>query len=98
MLFAIATADVTFAGFGAGATWLFFLGLVICVGVHISGLGKSIALRFGGGYSRTIVGILIVALRLGAMVNHSGLGSTMANKLISILPLGRDTFQDFMTI
>lgn len=75
MLFAIAPADVTFAGFGAGATWLIFSGLVIGVGVHTSGLGKSIAVRlssmFGGGYSRTIVGILIVTLVLGFIMPSS---------------------------
>jgi di/tricarboxylate transporter len=37
-------------------------------------------------------------LGLGALVNHSGLGSTMAERLISVLPLGQNTFQDFMTI
>jgi len=75
MLFAVAPADVTFAGFGAGATWLIFSGLVIGVGVHSSGLGKSIALRlsrlFGGGYSRTIVGILLVTLVLGFIMPSS---------------------------
>ena len=75
MLFAVAPADVTFAGFGAGATWLIFSGLVIGVGVHTSGLGISIALRlssiFGGGYSRTIVGILLVTLVLGFIMPSS---------------------------
>lgn len=75
MLFAVAPADVTFAGFGAGATWLIFSGLVIGVGVHTSGLGKSIAVRlssmFGGGYSRTIIGILIVTLVLGFIMPSS---------------------------
>lgn len=75
MLFAVAPADVTFAGFGAGATWLIFSGLVIGVGVNTSGLGKSIALRlsrlFGGGYSRTVVGILIVTLALGFIMPSS---------------------------
>lgn len=75
MLFAIAPADVTFAGFGAGATWLIFSGLVIGVGVHTSGLGKSIAVRlssiFGGGYSRTVVGILLVTLVLGFIMPSS---------------------------
>lgn len=75
MLFAVAPADVTFAGFGAGATWLIFSGLVIGVGVHTSGLGKSIAVRlssmFGGGYSRTIIGILLVTLVLGFIMPSS---------------------------
>lgn len=75
MLFAVAPSDVTFAGFGAGATWLIFSGLVIGVGVHTSGLGKSIAIRlssiFGGGYSRTIIGILLVTLALGFIMPSS---------------------------
>ena len=75
MLFAIAPAEVTFAGFSAGATWLIFSGLVIGVGVNSSGLGERIARRlsslFGRSYRRIIFGIILVALVLGFVMPSS---------------------------
>ena len=69
MLLSIAPADVIFAGFRAGATWLIFAGLVIGIGIKSSGLGERIAKRlsthFGGTYNRTVLGILMVTLVLG---------------------------------
>ena len=75
MLFSIAPADVAFAGFSAGATWLIFAGLVIGVGINSSGLGERIAKRFsilfGGTYNRTVLGILVVTLVLGFILPSS---------------------------
>ena len=75
MLFSIAPADVVFAGFSAGATWLIFSGLVIGVGINSSGLGERIAKRlsalFGGTYNTTVLGILIITLVLGFILPSS---------------------------
>jgi len=75
MVFSVAPADVTFAGFSAGATWLIFAGLVIGVGINASGLGERIAKRlsvlFGGTYNRTVLGILVVTLVLGFILPSS---------------------------
>jgi di/tricarboxylate transporter len=75
MLFAIVPAEVTFAGFSAGATWLIFSGLVIGVGVSSSGLGERIARRlsslFGRSYRRIIFGIILVDLVLGFVMPSS---------------------------
>ena len=75
MLLSIAPADVIFAGFRAGATWLIFAGLVIGIGIKSSGLGERIAKRlstlFGGTYNRTVLGILMVTLVLGFILPSS---------------------------
>jgi di/tricarboxylate transporter len=75
MLFELAPAEVTFSGFGAGATWLIFSGLVIGVGVNSSGLGERIARHlsslFDRSYPRIVFGIILVALVLGFVMPSS---------------------------
>jgi len=97
MLFAVVPAEVAFAGFSAGATWLIFSGLVIGVAVNASGLGERLARRlsilFGRSYRRVIFGIILVTLVLG-FVMPSSMGRVMLVMPIAIAlakELGYDT-------
>ncbi len=65
MLFAVAPASVTFAGFHAAATWLIFGGLVVGVAVNVTGLGARIANRLGQAFGRSYAGIVFGMLSVG---------------------------------
>lgn len=64
MLFSVAPGEIIFSGFESTALWLVFGGLVIGVGVTITGLGKRVAGklagRLKGSYLKLITGVTLV--------------------------------------
>ena len=80
MLFAVAPASITFAGFHAAATWLIFGGLVIGVAIHGTGLGTKIANRLAGLFGRTYAGVVVGLAAVGialAFLMPSSMGRVM---------------------
>lgn len=75
MVFALAPAEVVFAGFESAALWLIFGGLVLGVAIHTTGLGARLAHRlapvFGTSYTGVIFGILLSALAFGFLMPSS---------------------------
>ncbi len=72
MLFALAPANVVFAGFASTAFWLVFGGLVIGVGIERTGLGgrlaQSLVGLFGASYGRVILGLVLVGVVLAFLM------------------------------
>ena len=72
MLFAVAPAADVFAGFGSGAFWLVFGGLVLGVAIERTGLGGRLAESlfglFGGSYPRIITGVVTVGTVLAFLM------------------------------
>ena len=80
MLFAVAPASITFAGFHSGATWLIFGGLVIGVAIHGTGLGAKVANRLAGLFGRTYSGIVVGLAAVGIALSFlmpSSMGRVM---------------------
>jgi anion transporter len=77
MLFSIAPANIVFSGFHSAAFWLVFSGLVIGVGINVTGLGKRIAEKIAayldGSYLKLIGGLVSLGL-LFAFLMPSGMG------------------------
>ncbi len=80
MAFALAPAEVVFAGFHSGALWLIFGGLVLGVAVHDTGLGARLANRlaalFGASYAGVVFGLLTTGIVFGFLM-PSSLGRTV---------------------
>jgi len=85
MLFAIAPADIIFAGFHSTAFWMVFGGLVIGVGVRRTGLAERMAAvisrRFGNRYGAVIAGCVALGVALSFLMP-----STMGRTLI-LMPI-----------
>ena len=85
MLFALAPAEVVFAGFQSAGFWMVFGGLVIGAGVRGTGLAERLAhyvrQRFGSRYSGIIAGIIVMAVAM-AFLMPSTLG-----RLMILLPI-----------
>jgi anion transporter len=75
MVFALAPAEVVFAGFESAALWLVFGGMVLGVAVRTTGLGARLAHRlapvFGTSYTGVIFGTLLSAMVFGFLVPSS---------------------------
>ncbi|MFP6771547.1 MAG: SLC13 family permease [Alphaproteobacteria bacterium] len=80
MLFALAPADVVFAGFKSAGFWMVFGGLVIGAGVRGTGLAERLAhhvrRRFGNRYGGIIAGIVVMGVVM-AFLMPSTLGRLM---------------------
>ena len=63
MVFDLAPASVTFSGFGAGAAWLTFTGIIFGIAIHRTGLGGRLADfllgRFGRSYCGAVIGTVL---------------------------------------
>ena len=64
VIFTIAPPDVIFSGFFSGAVWLVLGGLIIGIGIEVSGLGARLAGTlervFGGSYFKVISGTILL--------------------------------------
>jgi len=80
MLFALAPADVVFAGFKSAGFWMVFGGLVIGAGVRGTGLAERLAhyvrRRFGNRYGGIIAGVVVMGVVM-AFLMPSTLGRLM---------------------
>ena len=80
MLFALAPADVVFAGFKSAGFWMVFGGLVIGAGVRSTGLAERLAhyvrRRFGNRYGGIIAGVVVMGVVM-AFLMPSTLGRLM---------------------
>ncbi|MBT4688126.1 MAG: SLC13 family permease [Rhodospirillaceae bacterium] len=80
MLFALAPANVIFAGFHSAGFWMVFGGLVIGAGVRGTGLAErlahSVSRRFGNRYAGIIIGTVVMAVVM-AFLMPSTLGRLM---------------------
>ena len=80
MLFALAPADVVFAGFKSAGFWMVFGGLVIGAGVRGTGLAERLAhyvrWRFGNRYGGIIAGVVVMGVAM-AFLMPSTLGRLM---------------------
>jgi di/tricarboxylate transporter len=85
MVLGAAPASVVFSGFGAGAFWVVFGGLVIGAAVERTGLGGRLARRIVGALSRSytavIVGLVAVSLVL-IMLMPSTMG-----RIVMLMPI-----------
>ena len=85
MVFAVAPAEVVFAGFHSTAFWLVFGGLVIGAGVRRTGLAarlaRAIIRRLGTRYGAVIFGVVVIGVAL-SFVMPSTLG-----RLMVLLPI-----------
>ena len=72
VIFTIAPPDVIFSGFFSGAVWLVLGGLIIGIGIEVSGLGARLAGTlervFGGSYFKVISGTILLMLVLAFLV------------------------------
>jgi anion transporter len=80
MLFALAPAEVVFAGFKSAGFWMVFGGLVIGAGVRSTGLAERLAHyvrhRFGNRYGGIIAGLMVMGVVM-AFLMPSTLGRLM---------------------
>ena len=80
MLFAVAPAEVVFAGFHSTALWMVFGGLVIGIGVRRTGLAErlagAMARRIGRRHARVVAGSVFLGMVL-AFVMPSTMGRTL---------------------
>ncbi len=77
MLLNIAAPNTIFSGFSSGAFWLVFGGLVLGVGINVTGLGKRIGAQVGARLRRSYTGLiggLIISGILSAFLMPSSLG------------------------
>ncbi|RVU31610.1 SLC13 family permease [Neptunomonas marina] len=74
MLFAIAPAEVVFAGFSAGATWLIISGFVIGMAVKSTGLGQRLSgylMVFASSYTRLTSAVVVLGVGLAFLMPSS---------------------------
>ena len=75
MIFDLAPASVAFSGFGAGAAWLTFAGVIFGIAIHRTGLGGRLADsmlgRFGRSYRGAVIGTVIVGFLFCFMMPSS---------------------------
>jgi di/tricarboxylate transporter len=69
MLLAIAPPGIFFSGFSSGAFWLIFGGLILGVGINVTGLGTRIAVN-GRRCAALSTGLLVVG-RSGLVIGKS---------------------------
>ncbi len=93
MLFNIAPPSIIFSGFSSGAFWLIFGGLVLGVGINVTGLGERIAAqvaaRLDRSYSR-LIGGLVLSSALSGMLMPSALG-----RVVLLVPIAMTIAEQF---
>ncbi len=85
MLFALAPADVVFAGFQSAGFWMVFGGLVIGAGVRGTGLAERLAHHVGRRFGRRYVGIISGVVIMG--VAMAFLMPSTLGRLMILLPI-----------
>lgn len=93
MLFNIAQPNIIFSGFSSGAFWLIFGGLVLGVGINVTGLGKRIAgkvaHRLNRNYTQLIVGLAFSGA-LSGLLMPSALG-----RVVLLVPIAVTIAEQF---
>ena len=93
MLLHIAPPNVIFSGFSSGAFWLIFGGLVLGVGINVTGLGKRIAVkvanRLNRSYTRLIGGLVLSGVMAGLLM-PSALG-----RVVLLVPIAVTIAEQF---
>ena len=72
VILTIAPPNIVFSGFFSGAVWLVLGGMIIGIGIEVSGLGTRLAGKlervFGGSYFKLICGTVLLMLVLAFLV------------------------------
>jgi di/tricarboxylate transporter len=93
MLFDIAPPNVIFSGFSSGAFWLIFGGLILGVGINVTGLGKRIAAKVATRLDRSYAGLiggLVLSSALSGLLMPSALG-----RVVLLVPIAMTIAEQF---
>ncbi len=93
MLLDIASPSTIFSGFSSGAFWLVFGGLVLGVGINVTGLGKRIAALVAARLKRSYAGLiggLLFSSVLSGFLMPSSLG-----RVILLVPIAMTIAEQF---
>lgn len=93
MLLNIAPPNIIFSGFASGAFWLIFGGLILGVGINVTGLGQRIAAKVVHCFNRSYVGLiggLVFSSALSGLVMPSALG-----RVVLLLPIAVTIAEQF---
>ncbi|GAB6192762.1 hypothetical protein JCM39068_25110 [Desulfocastanea catecholica] len=90
---AIAPPGIVFSGFSSGAFWLIFGGLILGVGINVTGLGTRIAGKaahhLNQSYARLIAGLVFFGALFGLLM-PSALG-----RVILLVPIAMNMADHF---
>jgi len=93
MLLAIAPPGIIFSGFSSGAFWLIFGGLILGVGINVTGLGTRIAGKaahhLNQSYARLIAGLVFFGALFGLLM-PSALG-----RVVLLVPIAMNMADHF---
>jgi anion transporter len=93
MLLDIAPPSIVFSGFSSGAIWLILGGLVLGVGINVTGLGKRIAAKAAARLDRSYAGLiggLVFSGVLSGLLMPSSLG-----RVILLVPIAMTIADQF---
>lgn len=93
MLFNIAPPNIIFSGFSSGAFWLIFGGLILGVGINLTGLGTRIAAQVTTRLDRSYAGLifgLVFSSALSGLLMPSALG-----RVVLLVPIAINIADQF---
>lgn len=93
MLLNIAPPNIIFSGFSSGALWLIFGGLVLGVGINVTGLGKRVATLLATRLNRSYAGLiggLVLSSALSGLLMPSALG-----RVVLLVPIAMNIAEQF---